>query len=94
MQLISIPAVEVEGLRRVLPAITREHLFAVLGISETTWGKLRRGEPIKASTWERIRMRADLAVDAPRASIDAGPPVASLPLEVLSRISPEIRRGS
>ena len=94
MQLISIPAAEVESLRRALPAITREHLFAVLGVSETTWGKLRRGEPIKVSTWQRIRMRADLAVDVPRVRADAGSRVASPPLEVLSRISPEIRHGS
>jgi DNA-binding Xre family transcriptional regulator len=44
-------------LKGALPAITREHLFSVYGISETTWGKLRKGEPIKLSTWQRIQAR-------------------------------------
>ncbi len=44
-------------LKRALPAVTREHLFDVYGISETTWSKLRKGEPIKVSTLQRIQMR-------------------------------------
>jgi hypothetical protein len=50
-----------EMLKSALPAITREHLFGVYGISETTWGKLRKGQPIKLSTWQRIQTRYDLA---------------------------------
>jgi len=54
---VTVPRERFEMLRRGLPAITREHLFSVYGISETTWGKLRKGEPIKLSTWQRIQMR-------------------------------------
>jgi hypothetical protein len=46
-----------ETLKGALPAITREHLNDLYGISETTWTKLRRGEPIKLNTWERIQVR-------------------------------------
>lgn len=46
-----------ESLKEALPAITREHLTRVYGISETTWTKLRRGEPIKLNTWERMQAR-------------------------------------
>ncbi|WP_299004151.1 hypothetical protein [uncultured Caulobacter sp.] len=46
-----------ETLKGALPAITREHLTEVYGISETTWTKLRRGEPIKLNTWQRIQVR-------------------------------------
>jgi hypothetical protein len=46
-----------ETLKNALPAITREHLTHVYGISETTWTKLRRGEPIKLSTWQRMQAR-------------------------------------
>ncbi|MDR6624969.1 hypothetical protein [Caulobacter segnis] len=46
-----------ETLKHALPAITREHLTHVYGISETTWTKLRRGEPIKLSTWQRMQAR-------------------------------------
>lgn len=46
-----------ETLKDALPAITREHLTRVYGISETTWTKLRRGEPIKRNTWERMQAR-------------------------------------
>jgi DNA-binding Xre family transcriptional regulator len=54
---ITVPQERFEMLKGALPAITREHLFSVYGISETTWGKLRKGEPIKLSTWQRIQMR-------------------------------------
>ena len=54
---IQIPAEHFERLKRRLPAITREHLNNVYGISETTWTKLRRGEPIKRVTWERLLSR-------------------------------------
>lgn len=54
---IQIPAEHFERLKSRLPAITREHLNNVYGISETTWTKLRRGEPIKRVTWERLLSR-------------------------------------
>lgn len=54
---VIVPRERFEMLKSGLPAITREHLFSVYGISETTWGKLRKGEPIKLSTWRRIQMR-------------------------------------
>ena len=46
-----------EVLKSALPAVTREHLTRVYGISETTWTKLRRGEPIKLNTWRRMQAR-------------------------------------
>lgn len=61
---ITVPKERFEMLRGALPAITREHLFSVYGISETTWGKLRKGEPIKLSTWERIQARYERACSA------------------------------
>ncbi|MET3666112.1 hypothetical protein [Caulobacter sp. 1776] len=54
---ITISLERFEALRAALPAITREHLTDVYGISETTWSKLRKGEPIKLKTWERIQAR-------------------------------------
>jgi DNA-binding Xre family transcriptional regulator len=56
-EVVTVPRDHFEMLKGALPAITREHLFSVYGISETTWGKLRKGEPIKLSTWERIQAR-------------------------------------
>jgi DNA-binding Xre family transcriptional regulator len=56
-QTITISFERFEALKAVLPAITREHLTDVYGISETTWTKLRKGEPIKLKTWERIQAR-------------------------------------
>ena len=57
VQTITISLERFEVLKAALPAITREHLTDVYGISETTWIKLRRGEPIKLKTWERIQAR-------------------------------------
>ncbi|WP_421737253.1 hypothetical protein [Caulobacter sp.] len=54
---VTIPRERFELLKRALPAVTREHLFSVYGISETTWSKLRKGEPIKLATWQRIQKR-------------------------------------
>jgi len=51
--MITVPPEQVDGLRQSLPAITDQYLFEVLGISETTWSKLRRGLPIKRVTLER-----------------------------------------
>ncbi len=58
-EVVQIPRETFERLKQRLPAITREHLFSLYGISETTWGKLRRGLPIKRSTWGRIQARYD-----------------------------------
>ncbi len=57
VQTITISLERFEALKAALPAITREHLTDVYGISETTWTKLRKGEPIKLNTWERIQAR-------------------------------------
>lgn len=57
VQTVTISRERFEILRNALPAITREHLTDVYGISETTWTKLRKGEPIKLNTWERIQAR-------------------------------------
>ena len=46
-----------ETLKSALPAITREHLTHIYGISETTWNKLRQGKPIKLGTWQRMQAR-------------------------------------
>jgi len=54
---VTAPAELVDRLRDRLPAVTREHLRACYGISETTWTKLRDGKPIKHSTLERILER-------------------------------------
>jgi len=48
---------EFAQLRRVLPAITPSHLFETYRISETTWRKLRDGQPVKITTLQRIRER-------------------------------------
>lgn len=57
VQTITISLERFNALKTALPAVTREHLTDVYGISETTWTKLRRGEPIKLKTWERIQAR-------------------------------------
>jgi hypothetical protein len=48
---------EFARLKNVLPAATRECLFATFGISETTWVKLRDGKPVKRSTLDRVFKR-------------------------------------
>lgn len=55
--IVTISRAEFARLRQALPAITREHLFAVYGVSENTWRKLRDGEPVKRVTLERLRAR-------------------------------------
>nr|WP_295107986.1 hypothetical protein [uncultured Caulobacter sp.] len=57
VQTITISHERFKALKTALPAVTREHLTHVYGISETTWTKLRKGEPIKLKTWERIQAR-------------------------------------
>ena len=54
---VCISPVQFEQLKRFLPAITREHIMNVYGVSETTWAKLRDGLPIKLSTYDRIISR-------------------------------------
>lgn len=49
----------VRSIRMLLPAITREHLQATLGVSETTWVKVRDGKPLKRSTLARIEARIE-----------------------------------
>lgn len=45
------------GLRRVLPAATKDCLRETFGVSETTWVKLRDGHPVKRITLERVLER-------------------------------------
>jgi hypothetical protein len=54
-----------QGLRRVLPAATKDCLRETFGVSETTWVKLRDGRPVKRSTLDRLldRYRRLSAVD-------------------------------
>lgn len=61
VQTVTISRERFETLKGALPAVTREHLFSLYGISETTWTKLRRGEPIKLNTWERMLARMERA---------------------------------
>ena len=62
-QTVTISRDRFEALKGALPAVTREHLFSLYGISETTWNKLRKGEPIKLGTWERILARIERRSD-------------------------------
>lgn len=66
-------------LRRALPAVTREHLTAIYGVSETTWTKLRTGRPVKLSTLERMlramESRAGLTPPALVIAADGGQPL-------------------
>jgi hypothetical protein len=57
VDMVTVPPEEVARLRDSLPAITDRYLFDVLGISETTWNKLRRGLPIKRVTLDRWRKK-------------------------------------
>ncbi len=43
-----------QGLRRVLPAATKDCLRDTFGVSETTWVKLRDGRPVKQTTLDRL----------------------------------------
>lgn len=68
MTMIVVSADQVRRLRSLLPAITKEHLQGTLGISETTWVRLRDERPIRRSTYERLMRRS--GVEA-RLSADA-----------------------
>ena len=48
---------EFEHLRALLPAATKDCLRETFSISETTWRKLRLGEPIRRTTYERLIVR-------------------------------------
>ena len=57
MTMIVVDAEQVRRLRNLLPAITKAHLQETLGISETTWTRLRDERPIRRSTYERLMRR-------------------------------------
>ncbi len=66
MTMVVVDVQQVRRLRALLPAITKEHLQGTLGISETTWVRLRDERPIRRSTYERLMRRTGqpLAIDA------------------------------
>nr|WP_295106911.1 hypothetical protein [uncultured Caulobacter sp.] len=55
VEMVTISREEFDRLRESLPAITDRYLFDVLGISETTWNKFRKGIPVKRATLDRAR---------------------------------------
>jgi len=57
LEMVSLARDEILELRRKLPAVTSEHIMAVYGISETTWRRLSKGQPVKRVTLERMRAR-------------------------------------
>jgi hypothetical protein len=66
MTMVVVDVQQVRRLRALLPAITKEHLQGSLGISETTWVRMRDQRPIRRSTYERLMRRTGqpLAVEA------------------------------
>lgn len=61
MTMIIVTPEQVGRLRSLLPAITKAQLQATLGISETTWVRLRDRRPIRRSTYERLMRRSAAA---------------------------------
>lgn len=59
MNMVVMNTEQVLHLRSLLPAITKEHLQRTLGISETTWIRLRDRRPIRRSTYERLMRRSE-----------------------------------
>lgn len=57
MTMIIVDVHQVRRIRDTLPAITKVHLQETLGISETTWVRLRDARPIRRSTYERLMRR-------------------------------------
>ena len=57
MEMQQISADDFTRLRAKLPAVTAPHLFALYGISETTWRRMRKGEAIRTTTLQRIMAR-------------------------------------
>ena len=49
-QLVTFAPYVVERIATMLPAQSKEIVTEVLGISSNTWVKIKRGEPIRAST--------------------------------------------
>ena len=60
MTMIVVNLEQVRRLRGLLPALTKAHLQDTLGISETTWVRLRDERPIRRSTYDRLMRRADV----------------------------------
>lgn len=58
MTMIVVDPEQVRRLRDLLPALTKAHLQTTLGISETTWVRLRDRRPIRRSTYERLLRRS------------------------------------
>lgn len=61
MTMITVDPEQVRRLRDLLPALTKAHLQETLGISETTWIRLRDRRPIRQSTYERLIRRSTVA---------------------------------
>lgn len=61
MTMIVVDPEQVRRLRDLLPALTKAHLQETLGISETTWVRLRDRRPIRQSTYERLLRRSTVA---------------------------------
>ena len=61
MTMIVVDPEQVRRLRDLLPALTKAHLQDTLGISETTWVRLRDRLPIRRSTYERLIKRSTVA---------------------------------
>ena len=61
MTMIVVNSEQVQRLRSLLPALTKAHLQETLGISETTWVRLRDRRPIRRSTYERLMRRSAVA---------------------------------
>ncbi|SFK00518.1 hypothetical protein [Caulobacter sp. UNC279MFTsu5.1] len=57
MTMVVVDIEQVRRLRGLLPAVTKAHLQGTLGISETTWVRLRDERPIRRSTYERLMRR-------------------------------------
>jgi len=57
MEMKILSHAEFEHLRALLPAATKDCLRETFSISETTWRKLRLGEPIRRTTYERLIIR-------------------------------------
>jgi len=73
--MIVVDAGQVRRLRALLPALTKTGLQDTLGISETTWVRLRDERPIRRSTYERL-MRRSLALASASADRGHASPIA------------------
>jgi hypothetical protein len=57
MNMVLVDEEQVLAFRAALPAVTKVCLQEVLGVSETTWTRLRKGRPIRRSTYDRLLCR-------------------------------------